>query len=73
MNCESRKGQDDAEIRLDWNKVYSKEMSFKIFADKWMPYIDLESIAKELGECAKATADLADQNIRDTTISGSEL
>lgn len=62
---------NDAEIRLDWNKVYSQEMSFKTFADKWMPYIDLESVAKELGECAKATVDLDNQNRRDSTISGS--
>jgi hypothetical protein len=33
---------DNAELLSDWNKTRNCEMTFKVFADKWLPYIKAE-------------------------------
>jgi hypothetical protein len=37
MNDESRR--ESTEFSADWEKARSGEISFKTFADKWLPYV----------------------------------
>ena len=53
---------NDSSAVDDFDKVRNGNMSFKTFADKWMPYAEL------LGSRAKETTDLMEQNILDEFI-----